>query len=150
MLTTFLIRSFCLMNHCKPIAKLALSSMFFRVKIMWREDSLSISNLTAIRFIKYIWVLVFLLFQRYLRFKNSNRHAKFINNILLHVFVSVLHQWAYFHVMTNNFSAHYEQEILILLSIICFSVMFVLLASFSRLSRIRVNIKVDTSIHNSN
>lgn len=145
MLTTFLIRSFCLMNQCKPIAKLALSSMFFRVKII---DSLSISNLTAIRFIKYIWV--FLSFQRYLRFKNGNRHAKFINNILLHVFVSVLHQWAYFHVMTNNFSAHYEQEILILLSIICFSVMFVLLASFSRLSRIRVNIKVDTSIHNSN
>lgn len=145
MLTTFLKRSFCLMNHCKPMAKLALSSMFFRVKII---DSLSISNLTAIRFIKYIWV--FLLFQRYLRFKNSNRHAKFINNILLHVFVSVLHQWAYFHVMTNNFSAHYEQEILMLLSIICFSVMFVLLASFSRLSRIRVNIKVDTSIHNSN
>lgn len=145
MLTTFLKRSFCLMNHCKPMAKLALSSMFFRVKII---DSLSISNLTAIRFIKYIWV--FLSFQRYLRFKNGNRHAKFINNILLHVFVSVLHQWAYFHVMTNNFSAHYEQEILMLLSIICFSVMFVLLASFSRLSRIRVNIKVDTSIHNSN
>lgn len=148
MLTTFLIRSFCLMNHCKPIAKLALSSMFFRVKIMWREDSLSISNLTAIRFIKYIWV--FLSFQRYLRFKNGNRYAKFINNMLLHVFVSVLQRWAYFHVMTNNFSAHYEQEILMLLSIICFSVMFVLLASFSRLSRIRVNIKVDTSIHNSN
>lgn len=145
MLTTFLKRSFCLMNHCKPMAKLALSSMFFRVKII---DSLSISNLTAIRFIKYIWV--FLSFQRYLRFKNGNRHAKFINNILLHVFVSVLQQWAYFHVMTNNFSAHYEQEILMLLSIICFSVMFVLLASFSRLSRIRVNIKVDTSIHNSN
>lgn len=145
MLTTFLKRSFCLMNHCKPMAKLALSSMFFRVKII---DSLSISNLTAIRFIKYIWV--FLSFQRYLRFKNGNRHAKFINNILLHVFVSVLHQWAYFHLMTNNFSAHYEQEILMLLSIICFSVMFVLLASFSRLSRIRVNIKVDTSIHNSN
>lgn len=145
MLTTFLKRSFCLMNHCKPMAKLALSLMFFRVKII---DSLSISNLTAIRFIKYIWV--FLSFQRYLRFKNGNRHAKFINNILLHVFVSVLHQWAYFHVMTNNFSAHYEQEILMLLSIICFSVMFVLLASFSRLSRIRVNIKVDTSIHNSN
>lgn len=145
MLTTFLKRSFCLMNHCKPMAKLALSSMFFRVKII---DSLSISNLTAIRFIKYIWV--FLSFQRYLRFKNGNRHAKFINNMLLHVFVSVLHQWAYFHVMTNNFSAHYEQEILMLLSIICFSVMFVLLASFSRLSRIRVNIKVDTSIHNSN
>lgn len=147
MLTTFLIRSFCLMNHCKPIAKLTLSSIFFRVKIMWREDSLLIS-LTAIRFIKYIWV--FLSFQRYLRFKNGNRHAKFINNILLHVFVSVLQKWAYFHVMTNNFSAHYEQEILMLLSIICFSVMFVLLASFSRLSRIRVNIKVDTSIHNSN
>lgn len=145
MLTTFLKRSFCLMNHCKPMAKLALSSMFFRVKII---DSLSISNLTANRFIKYIWV--FLSFQRYLSFKNGNRHAKFINNILLHVFVSVLHQWAYFHVMTNNFSAHYEQEILMLLSIICFSVMFVLLASFSRLSRIRVNIKVDTSIHNSN
>lgn len=146
MLTTFLKRSFCLMNHCKPMAKLALSLMFFRVKII---DSLSISNLTAIRFIKYIWV--FLLFQRYLRFKNSNRHAKFINNILvLHVFVSVLQHWAYLHVMTNNFSAHYEQEILMLLSIICFSVMFVLLASFSRLSRIRVNIKVDTSIHNSN
>lgn len=148
MLTTFLIRSFCLMNHCKPIAKLTLSSIFFRVKIMWREDSLSISNLTAIRFIKYIWV--FLSFQRYLRFKNGNRHAKFINNILLHVFVSVLQKWAYFHVMTNNFSAHYEQEILMLLSIICFSVMLVLLAWFSRLSRIRVNIKVDTSIHNSN
>lgn len=148
MLTTFLIRSFCLMNHCKPIAKLTLSSIFFRVKIMWREDSLSISNLTAIRFIKYIWV--FLSFQRYLRFKNGNRHAKFINNILLHVFVSVLQQWAYFHVMINNFSAHYEQEILMLLSIICFSVMLVLLAWFSQLSRIRVNIKEDTSIHNSN
>lgn len=148
MLTTFLIRSFCLMNDCKPIAKLTLSSIFFRVKIMWREDSLSISNLTAIRFIKYIWV--FLSFQRYLRFKNGNRHAKFINNILLHVFVSVLQQWAYFHVMINNFSAHYEQEILMLLSIICFSVMLVLLAWFSQLSRIRVNIKEDTSIHNSN
>lgn len=148
MLTTFLTRSFCLMNHCKPIAKLTLSSIFFRVKIMWREDSLSISNLTAIRFIKYIWV--FLSFQRYLRFKNGNRHAKFINNILLHVFVSVLQHWAYFHVMTNNFSAHYEQEILMLLSIICFSVMLVLLAWFSQLSRIRVNIKEDTSIHNSN
>lgn len=124
MLTTFLKRSFCLMNHCKPMAKLALSLMFFRVKII---DSLSISNLTAIRFIKYIWV--FLSFQRYLRFKNGNRHAKFINNILhvLHVFVSVLQQWAYFHVMIYNFSAHCKQEILMLLLIICFSVMLVLL-----------------------
>lgn len=63
--------------------------------------------------------------------------------MLLHVFISVLQQWAYFHVMINNFLLTMNKNI-----DVAINHMFLCNACFSQLSRIRVDIKIDTSIHN--
>lgn len=128
-------------------ADLSIDVLRIKLKSCEEKDYLLISKLIAIRFIKYIWV--FLSFQRYLRFKNSNIHTKFINNAITCIYKRSS-TMGLFSCNDQQLFAYYEQEYwcLMLLSIICFSVMLVLLAGFSQLSRIRVDIKIDTSIHN--